>query len=153
MKPQDFSTTILIQQNREDVFNAVNNVNDWWDKNIVGTTTKLNGTFIHQAGNIHTCKLKVVELIPGQKVAWLVMANYFNFTKNSHEWEGSRIQFDISKTNFKTQLRFTHFGLTPELECYDHCAEEWEHYIQQRLSKLISKAKTPARKEEAAKKK
>ncbi|MBA2611757.1 MAG: hypothetical protein H0U95_07295 [Bacteroidetes bacterium] len=52
------------------------------------------------------------------------MENYFNFTKDSHQWEGSQIVFDITKTYFKTQVRFTHVGLTPKSEWYDHCTDE-----------------------------
>lgn len=140
-KSRDFSTTLLVPQNKADVFKAILKVNDWWDKGIVGTTDRLNGTFIHKAGNVHTCKLKIIEFKPGEKIVWLVLENYFSFTENSHEWEGSRIEFGISKTDFKTQLRFTHVGLTPELECFEHCAAEWTGYIQNRLARLISKTK------------
>ena len=144
MKNQDFNTTIIVPQNKADVFNAITNVRGWWDKAIIGKTDKLNAIFVHHAVNVHTCKLKIIEFEPDKKIVWLVQENYFSFTKNAHEWEGSKIEFEISKTFFKTLVRFTHIGLTPKLECYEHCASEWTDYIQQNLVNLISKTKMPS---------
>jgi hypothetical protein len=45
--------------------------------------------------------------------------------------------FEISKKDGKTQLTFTHEGLTPEMECYDSCAPAWSKYLQNRLLPLI----------------
>ena len=34
---------------------------------------------------------KIVEFIPNKKVVWLVMDNYFSFTKDKSEWKGNKI--------------------------------------------------------------
>jgi len=54
-----------------------------------------------------------------------VKENYFKFTEDKNEWVGTKIIFDISEQDNKTQLRFTHQGLTPAYECYEICRGAW----------------------------
>jgi len=79
-----------------------------------------------------------VEVIPNEKVVWLVTDSNLDFTKNKSEWTGTKIIFDVSKINNKTQLRFTHVGLVPAIECYDGCSGAWEDLIQKSLFSLIT---------------
>ncbi|AYD48887.1 hypothetical protein D6B99_15490 [Arachidicoccus soli] len=53
----------------------------------------------------------------------------------------TRIEFDISEKDGKTQLRFTHRGLTPAYECYDVCFDAWTDYINGSLQDLITTGK------------
>jgi hypothetical protein len=85
--------------------------------------------------------MKLIEVVPEKKVVWLVLDNYFKFTKDKTEWTGTKIIFEISKQGSKTQLRFTHLGLVPEYECYNVCREGWSNYIQNSLHGLISTGK------------
>ena len=41
----------------------------------------------------------------------------------------------------KTQLVFTHEGLTPEIECYESCAPSWSQYLHTKLLPLINTGK------------
>ncbi|HUP10858.1 MAG TPA: hypothetical protein VM187_01555, partial [Niastella sp.] len=86
-------------------------------------------------------KFKIVELVPGKKVVWQVLDNYFKFTNDSNEWKGNTIVFDISTNNNKTELRFTQAGLTPEYECYEVCMKAWSNYVKNSLYKLITTGK------------
>jgi len=138
MNNQNFTTTLLEDQTPEDVFNAINNVRGWWSAEIEGGTEKLNDEFTYHYEDVHRCKMKLIEVIPGKKVVWLVTDNYFNFTKDKSEWKGTKISFDISKKDNKTQLRFTHLGLVPEYECFDICSNAWGQYIQHSLRNLIT---------------
>ena len=137
----DFTTTILVDQTPKEAFDAINNVRGWWSEEIEGSTDKLNNEFTYQYEDIHRCQMKIVEFVPDKKVVWFVMNNYFKFTKDETEWTGTKISFDISKKDNKTQIRFTHLGLVPEYECFDVCSNAWTHYIQESLSGLIATGK------------
>ena len=173
MQNQDFTTTILVDQTPKEVFNAITNPRAWWSEEIEGSTDKLNDEFNYHFEDIHRCSLKITELIPDQKLVWLVLDNYFkpgmfedtaklmserdtkrqNTTSGSSsdaaielvtgkaEWVGTKISFEISKKENKTQLRFTHIGLVPEYECFEVCVNGWTHYIRESLFQLITTGK------------
>lgn len=141
MDNQSFTTTMLVEQTPKEVFSAVNNVRGWWSEEIEGSTDKLNEEFKYHYRDIHRAKMKIVEMIPDQKVVWLVMENYFNFTADKSEWKGTNVIFEISRQGDKTQLRFTHLGLVSEYECYGICSDAWTNYINTSLRKLITTGK------------
>jgi hypothetical protein len=141
MKAPDFTTAILVDQTAQEVFDAVNNVRGWWSEEIEGSTDKLNDVFHYHYEDAHRCSMKLVEVVPAQKVVWLVLNNYFKFTKDETEWTGNHIVFDITKQDGKTQLRMTQVGLVPEYECFDICRDAWTNYIQHSLKNLITTGK------------
>jgi hypothetical protein len=60
------------------------------------------------------------------------------FLENKDEWTGTKISFDISRHDDKTQVLFTHIGLTPGVECYNACLKGWSQYVQHSLLSLIT---------------
>jgi hypothetical protein len=78
------------------------------------------------------------EVIPTNKVVWLVLDNHFNFTEDKSEWKGTKVIFEISKKDGKTEVRFTHLGLVPEYECFNVCSNAWGSYINGSLRSLIT---------------
>lgn len=141
MDTKNFTTTLLVDQTPEEVYNAVNNVSGWWSEEIEGGTTKLNDEFTYHFKDVHICKMRLIEVIPDKKVVWLVMDNHFDFTKDKSEWINNKIVFEITEKHNKTQLQFTQLGLVPEYECYDICRDAWTHYIQDSLRGLITTGK------------
>ena len=138
MKTQDFTTTILVDQTPQQVFDAINNVRGWWSEEIEGDTHKLNDEFTYHYKDVHICRMKLTEVVPNKKVVWQVLSNYFNFTKDKSEWTGTKVIFEISEKDGKTQLHFTHEGLTPEFECYNACHDGWTNYVKKSLYSLIT---------------
>lgn len=63
------------------------------------------------------------------------------FTKDKVEWNGTKIIFEISKKGSKTEIRFTHQGLIPRLECYDSCSNAWGSIINGSLKSFIATGK------------
>jgi hypothetical protein len=141
MNKKDFTTALLVDQSPKEVFNVINNVRGWWQGEIEGSTDKINDEFTYRMEEIHFSKQKVVEVIPNKKIVWLVTDSKLSFTKNKSEWTGTKIIFEISEINNKTQLRFTHMGLIPEFECYGGCSNAWEDLIQESLFSLITTGK------------
>jgi len=141
MKTSNFTTTLLVDQTPEEVFNAIDNVRGWWSQEIDGDTDKLNAEFIYQYKDVHISKMKITEFVPGKKITWLVMENYFNFTNDKNEWKGNKIIFEIAQKGDKTELQFTQEGLVPAYECYDVCHDAWTNYIQKSLRSLITTGK------------
>jgi hypothetical protein len=61
-----------------------------------------------------------------------------NFVKDRTEWKGTDIVFEISKKHDETELRFTHVGVVPTIECYGDCAGAWGFFINESLRSLIT---------------
>lgn len=141
MNNQDFTTTILVEQSPKEAFEGITNVRGWWSENIEGGTAKLNDVFTYRVQNLHQCTMKLIEVIADKKVVWLTLDNYFNFTKDQNEWIGTKVSFEISEKDNKTQIRFTHIGLVPAHECYKVCENAWTGYIQDSLHSLIAMGK------------
>ena len=138
MSDRNFTAAISVDQTPEEAFSAINNVRGWWSENIEGSTDKLGAEFSYRYQDAHFCKIRITELVPGKRIAWHVLDNRFNFTKDKNEWKGTDIIFEISKRVDKTEVRFTHRGLVPEYECFDVCSNAWGSYINGSLRSLIA---------------
>jgi hypothetical protein len=138
---KDFTTTIVVDQNPKQVFNAITNPQAWWTGEIKGSTTKLNDEFTYRYKELHMSKQRIVEMIPDRKVVWLVTESQINYAQDKREWTGTKMSFEISELENKTQLHFTHLGLNPEIECFDSCSNSWSQLIRQGLFSLITTGK------------
>lgn len=139
MTNESYTTTIEVAKSSTEVFNAINNVANWWSKDFEGNSTKLNDEFIINHPNQHYSKQKLVEFIEGKKVVWLVTESKLNWLKNNQEeWTNTKMIFEISTNGSKTILHFTHEGLVPEKECYAMCVKGWDIVIKDWLVHLIT---------------
>ena len=143
MATTDFTTTIVVDNTPKEVFNAINNVRGWWQGEFEGNSEKLNDEFIYRMEEVHYSKQKETELIPNEKVVWLITDSKLNPLKfkDESEWTGTKIIFEISQKNNKTQVRFTHVGLIPTFECYGDCSWAWGQLIEESLFNLITTGK------------
>lgn len=147
----DVNTSFCVDQSPKEVFNAINNVRGWWSENLVGSTDHLNDVFRYQYKDAHKCTIQIVELIAYKKVVWLMLDNFFNFTKDKTELTGTKIEFEITEKENKTELSFMHRGLVQVCECFDICSAAWNTFINKSLHDLITKGKgQPNPKEEVA---
>lgn len=141
MATTNFTTTILVDKTAKEVFSAINNVRGWWQGEIEGITDKLNNEFSYRMKEIHYSKQQLVELIPNEKIAWIVTESELSSFRNKAEWTGTKIIFEITEINNKTEVRFTHIGLVPTFECYGDCSWAWGQLIQESLYSLITTGK------------
>lgn len=141
MKKQDFTTTLIVEQTSTHVFKAINNPQNWWPGEIHGSSQNLNDEFTYRYKDFHFSRQRVVDMIPDQKLVWLVTESIINYVEDKREWTGTKMVFEISRKDNKTHLRFTHLGLTPPIECFDSCSPSWTQIIQQSLLSLITTGK------------
>ncbi len=134
---RDYTTSSLVDKTPEEAFAAINNVRGWWSGDIEGATDQLGAEFTYRYKDVHYSKQKIAELVPGKRVAWRVLDGYLNFVKDRSEWKGTSVVFDLSRKGDKTEVRFTHRGLVPQVECYDSCTDAWGFYIKSSLRGLI----------------
>lgn len=141
MKTQDYTTSFVVDQSPEQIFAAINNVCGWWSGDIEGRTDELGTAFTYRYEDIHRSTQKITEWVPGKKVVWRVLDARISFVKDKAEWNGTDIVFEIARKGEKTELRFTHIGLLPAIECYGKCSGAWGFYINESLRSLITTGK------------
>jgi len=141
MEKQDYNASITVDATAQEAFKCINNVTKWWTENLEGRSQELNDEFTVRFGDVHYSRQQLVEVIPDEKVVWLVTDSNLNWIKDKHEWTNTKISFEIAEKDGKTQVHFTHLGLIPEVECFDACSDAWNQYIQQSLLSLITTGK------------
>ena len=141
MTNSDFTTTITVNNTPKEVFDAINHVRGWWQGEITGNTEKPGDEFSYQMMDVHYSKQKLVEMVPNKKVVWLVTDSNLKSFANKSEWTGTKISFEITPKNNKTEMRFTHEGLVPAFQCYGDCSNAWGMLIEESLFSLITTGK------------
>jgi hypothetical protein len=149
MNNRDFTTSFTVDQTSEQVFAAVNNVRGWWSGEIEGGTDKLGDEFTYRYEEAHRSTHKITEFVPGRKVVWHTTDSQLSSFKNKTEWNGTDIVFEIARKGNQTELRFTHVGLVPAIQCYGDCSGAWGFFINECLRNLITRGVgQPTQKEE-----
>lgn len=148
MKEQDYHTSFTADVTAREAFNYINSVTKWWTENLEGSSENLNDEFTVRFGDVHYSKQKLIEVVPDNKIVWLVTESKLNFLEDKHEWTNTKISFEISAESGKTSIHFTHIGLVPEIECFDACSNAWSQYIQQSLRSLVTTGKGQPEKKE-----
>jgi hypothetical protein len=141
MRKQGYTTSFTVDPSPEEVFNAINNVRAWWSGDIEGRTDRLGDEFTYRYQDFHRSTHKITELTPGKRVVWHTVDASINFVRDKSEWNGTDIVFEIARKGDKTEIRFTHLGLVPTIECYDGCSGAWGAYINESLRSLIMNGK------------
>jgi hypothetical protein len=132
-----FTAAFSVAETPGEVFRAINSVRGWWSADIEGGTGQVGDEFTYRDRDAHRCRIKVTELVPSERVTWHVLDNYFDFTHDATEWKDTDIHFEITARGGKTEIRFTHVGLTPEYECFEVCSNSWDFYLRTSLRTLI----------------
>ncbi|MGD0674430.1 MAG: SRPBCC domain-containing protein [Polyangiaceae bacterium] len=139
MKTKNFTTTILVDQTPQEAFDAINDVRGWWSGQIEGRTDALGAEFTYSYEKIHRTTQRVTELVPGKKIVWHVTDSHIEFVRDKSEWDGTDIVFEIATKGERTEIRFTHVGLVPTIECYDGCSGAWGFYVNESLRGFVAK--------------
>lgn len=141
MKTSDFTVTLLVDQSPSEVIEAVSNPQNWWSGEVTGEAMQLNDEFSYRYQDLHYSRQRVVELVPEQKVVWMVTESELFYVEDRNEWTGTKISFEVTRQGNQTELRFSHLGLTPAVECFNSCSTTWSQLIKQSLYSLITTGK------------
>ena len=137
MTDESYTRSFTVAKPPGEVFAAAAKPRAWWSEDIDGVTDRLGAIFYYHYQDIHRATLKVAELVPGRRIVWRVLQNYFNFIDDQREWTGTDLVIDVSPTNAGSELRFTHRGLVPSERCYQVCHDSWNFYLAS-LESLIN---------------
>jgi hypothetical protein len=141
MSDQNYTRSFTVDQSPAEVFDAINNPRGWWSEAIEGRTDELGAEFTYHYQDVHRCTIRITEFVPGRKVVWHVLDNYFNFVEDKTEWTGTDVVFQLSRQGNQTAVQFTHVGLVPAYECYNVCSDAWGGYVGTSLRDLITTGK------------
>ncbi|WP_433889536.1 SRPBCC family protein [Streptomyces sp. CA-111067] len=133
-----YSTSYTVAQSPAQVFAAVLNVGAWWTGQIDGRADELGAEFSYRHPPQHYSRQRVAALEPDRRVVWRVTESDLSFASEPAEWTGTDIVFDVTPTDTGTELRFTHAGLLPAVECFGACSTAWLHYVNGSLRSLIT---------------
>lgn len=135
MENKDFQFSFISSWPSSQVFAHLINPQNWWKgifgEKITGQSAQLNDEFTFSAGDgLHYSVQKLLAMEANKKLVWLVTESNLSFLKDTNEWAGTKICFDIEEQNNQTKITFTHQGLVPPIECYEACSGAWTQYMQ-----------------------
>lgn len=148
MENKNLEVTFVVDQPASVVFDAITSVSKWWTENLTGSSKVLHDEFTVEFEGMHFSKQRLIEVVPNQKIVWLVTESDLTWIKDKSEWTDTKVVFAITEHGGKTQLQFTHIGLVPGVECFDGCKGAWGHFVGESLFNLITAGKGyPAKKQ------
>lgn len=134
----NYRTVFTVKAAPEAVYNAITRVRDWWTINTDGSSTEVGNEFTVQFGDVHLTAQRVVEAERGRLIRWHVTESHLPWLRDSQEWKGTEIVFEITSIPEGTRLAFTHIGLTPRVECFTQCEKGWDYFIGTSLHQLVT---------------
>lgn len=137
MSANNLTTLVLVDATPEQAFAAINKPQEWWGRDIEGGVGQVGSDWTYRYKDMHQSTQRTAELEPGRRIVWDVVEARMSFLRDQEEWKGSRIVFDIAPKGDKTEIRFTHIGLVPGVECFDICKNAWTGLIGDSLRKFI----------------
>jgi len=142
MKTQGYHSSISVKSSPRETFDGISNVAGWWSKNFEGKSSKVNDVFTVRFPSGDMYKIRIGEIDPNKRIVWEVIDAYQGWVKNTSEWAGTKIVWEIKKENNDgVSLDMTHIGLVPEIECYDRCNKGWNWLMQESLAKYLTEGK------------
>ena len=129
----DILHKVDIKTNPNDTYKALttlDGLSGWWTTTTQGNPN-VGGTIAFRFGELGGFDMKVLELEPGKRVLWQVVAG-------PEEWLGTRVGFDLRRDDDYTAVIFKHQGWKEPVEFMHHCSTKWATYLVSMKSLLES---------------
>jgi uncharacterized protein YndB with AHSA1/START domain len=136
----DFRTTVRLAAPLHSVYQALTTqagLAGWWtDDCTIGTREGDENEFRFPRSSFFA-RFKIRRLVPDSLVEWECLDSLHpaeSGFKNRRDWVGTKVKFELrAADSAATELRFTHVGLLPRLECNGTCRNVWWHFLHQSL--------------------
>lgn len=138
--PKNFNCKIEAKTRAADAYKKISRVQDWWAQNFTGSAANLGDTFTVRFGDTFV-DFKISEAEPGKKVAWYVTNCWLPWQNDKTEWNGTTVVFKLNEVDGVTTVDMTHYGLTPDVECYKNCEAGWSEHLKDSLQPLLAGGK------------
>jgi Activator of Hsp90 ATPase homolog 1-like protein len=144
MVTYDLTCTIQEPVSAAQAYEAIASVGEWWAKDFKGSARNVNDTFTVRFGTTFV-DFKITEAVPGKRSVWHVVNSSIPSLKDTTEWNGTSVVWEIAENAGTTTITLTHEGITPEVECFKMCEGGWNRHVTQSLRKLLIEEKgTPS---------
>ena len=137
MTDRDFTCSVEVAIPPPTALELIRQVSAWWVVDVEGETAGLGDEFTVRSGTTWV-KFKIVDVVPSEKLVWNVVDCFLPWNGDKTEWNNTAIIWELCASAGGTQIKFTHEGLVPEVECYSQCAKSWSSYIKESLHKFIN---------------
>lgn len=128
----DFCFELMIAATPSAVFAALTTqegLRGWWTQTCdagagVGSTVTLRFGPTYKV-------MKILCSRPDSEVHWRCLDSQIHVPgiNKKDEWKGTEIRFSLAAVPGGTRLRLDHFGLHPQIECYEVCANGWRQFL------------------------
>lgn len=137
MEKPDYNVQLKVNATAEQAIKAISNVSAWWAQEVDGAAEKTGDDFTTHFGKTWG-KFQVTEL-RNDRIVWDVTDCYLDLLKDTKEWKGTRIIFQLASEGDQSVIDITHEGLTPEKECFNDCTNGWNFYFRESLFNYLEK--------------
>ena len=142
MIDDNYKRTITVDASPEDAYIALTTgYANWWtpcDRGFNKVGDRIKFTF---PPNVSYWTFEARILKPNRIVELRCVEAYHKITDKPDasvtEWLGSTVRWKIKSHPEQTDIHFTHYGLTPELDCYDVCESGWDMFFVESLKSYL----------------
>lgn len=107
----------------------------WWTSDTRGAATA-GDTISFHFGDTARVDVKVLELVPNERVVWQVL-------HAQPDWIGTKIRFELKPKDALTHVLFKHEGWEHPTEFMHHCSTKWATFLVSLKTMLEKGAGTP----------
>lgn len=129
---EDYIHEIKVNSTADRIYHALTQeIPLWWTEWFEGSSSEAGNLFTIRFGEQIHKTMRVRELTANAKVVWSVEDSLIALPelKNQTEWIGTTIIWEIEGKKEISQIKLTHIGLNPAIECYEICSNGWLQFI------------------------
>jgi len=140
MEIRDYQAQITVNVDPSVAMEAIGKVSEWWGRDYSGKSQNLGDIFTIRF-NQTFATFQISEKMDDKKVVWTVLDSHLHWLKDTREWNHTKVEWSLTRVLKGTEIQMIHFGIHPEVECFDNCTKGWNYYIKESLVKLIELGK------------